>query len=115
MESGFCNKNQGIGNPSNNDWGTVTKPQTNSSWSNLSGEEKGNPSKVNWNPSWHDENDTRGHESIVRFDVADSDMDGASDTCFTLTHMNLPTRESARLHKGGWSSSLVKLEHLSDL
>ena len=68
---------------------------------------------VTFSWGWHDENDIRGHESIVRFDIADAD--GASDTRFTLTHMNLPTRESARLHKGGWSSSLVKLEHLSDL
>ena len=73
------------------------------------------PHSVTFSWGWHDENDIRGHESIVRFDVAGSDTDGASDTCFTLTHMNLPTRESARLHKGGWSSSLVKLEHLSDL
>ncbi|MBT6122324.1 MAG: SRPBCC domain-containing protein [Candidatus Puniceispirillum sp.] len=63
---------------------------------------------------WHDENDVRGHESFVRFDIEDAGVIGASDTSFTLTHMNLPTEESARLHKGGWSSSLVKLEHLSD-
>lgn len=68
---------------------------------------------VTFSWGWHDENDIHGHESIVRFDI--NDADGASDTRFTLTHMNLPTRESARLHKGGWSSSLVKLEHLSDL
>ena len=61
------------------------------------------PHSVTFSWGWYDENDKRGHESIVRFDVAGSDIDGASDTCFTLTHMNLPTRELARLHKGGWS------------
>ena len=71
------------------------------------------PHSVTFSWGWHDENDIRGHESIVRFDIADAD--DASDTRFTLTRMNLPTRESARLHKGGWSSSLFKLEHLFDL
>ena len=39
----FATKNQGIGNPSNNDWGDFTKPQTNSPWRKLSGKEKGTP------------------------------------------------------------------------
>jgi len=73
----FATKNQEIGNPSKNDWGNVTKLQTNSSWSKLSGKEKGNLStnKVNWNPSFlHDENDTspnhstRGYPLPQRFD-----------------------------------------------
>ena len=72
------------------------------------------PHAVSFSWGWHDEHDIRGHESSVRFDILAVGTANASDTRFTLTHMNLPTNESKRLHKGGWSSSLVKLEHLSD-
>ena len=71
----FATKSQGIGNPSNNDWGNVIKPRTNSPCRKLSGKEKGNLSKVNWNPSWHDEDDTspnqstRGYPLPQRFDT----------------------------------------------
>lgn len=73
------------------------------------------PHTVIFSWGWHDKDDVRGHESIVRFDIADAGEDGVMDTSFTLTHMYLPTEESLKLHKGGWSSSLVKLEHLSDV
>jgi hypothetical protein len=69
---------------------------------------------VTFSWGWHDDEDIRGHESIVRFDIVKASGDTDNEACFTLTHMKLPSKESARLHKGGWSSSLVKLEHLSD-
>jgi hypothetical protein len=69
---------------------------------------------VTFSWGWYDEDDIRGHESIVRFDIVKASDESADEACFKLTHMNLPSKESARLHKGGWSSSLVKLEHLSD-
>ena len=72
------------------------------------------PHSVTFSWGWHDEEDIRGHESIVRFDIVKASDESADEACFTLTHMSLPSKESMRLHKGGWSSSLVKLEHLSD-
>ena len=51
----FATKNQGIGNPSNNDWGNISKFQTNSIWNKVSAKDKRNASKVNWKSLWHDE------------------------------------------------------------
>ena len=56
-------KKQVIGNPPNNGWDNVTKFQTNSPWNKVSAKDKGNPSKVNWKPLWHDEDDTTPNQS----------------------------------------------------
>ena len=47
----FATKNQGIGNPLNNDWGKVSNFRTKSPWNKVSANEKGNPSKVIGNHS----------------------------------------------------------------
>jgi len=60
--------------------------------------------------AWHDENDTRGHESIVRFQIEPL----AANRCkFSLNHTGLADAESATNHDGGWTSSLSKLERLA--
>ena len=51
----FATKNQGVGNPSNNDWGNVSNFRTNSPWNNVSAKDKANPLEVNWKPLRHDE------------------------------------------------------------
>ena len=68
------------------------------------------PNFVELSWAWHDENDERGHESKVRFEVQPDDNGG---TKFTLTHTNLADDESVANHNQGWTSSLVKLEQLA--
>lgn len=69
------------------------------------------PNSVEFTWGWHDENDVRGHESHVRFEVK---PDGAGGTNFTLFHNGLVDDESAANHKIGWSSTLVKLERMAN-
>ena len=68
------------------------------------------PNSVELSWAWHDENDERGHESKVRFEVQSDDNGG---TRFTLTHSDLADDESVANHNQGWTSSLVKLEQLA--
>jgi len=63
--------------------------------------------ELNW--AWHDENDNRGHQSQVRFEVS-SIPDGG--THFRLIHSGLESQMSENNHKQGWISSLAKLERL---
>ncbi|MDD9908983.1 MAG: SRPBCC domain-containing protein [Ahrensia sp.] len=69
------------------------------------------PRSVNFTWGWHDDQDRRGHESRVRFDVA-SNPDGGCT--FTLTHSGLPDDEEAARHTSGWESSLRKLERMDE-
>jgi uncharacterized protein YndB with AHSA1/START domain len=68
------------------------------------------PISVELTWAWHDENDRRGHESHVRFEIR---PDGASACVFVLTHSGLPDEESVKNHTMGWASSLNKLERLA--
>ncbi len=68
------------------------------------------PNSVDFSWAWHDENDVRGHESSVRFEVK---SDGNGGTLFTMIHSNLPDDETAQKHNQGWSSSFTKLEKLA--
>ncbi len=68
------------------------------------------PRSVEFTWGWHDENDARGHESRVRFEIEPSDTGGA---VFRLIHSDLPDEESAANHNEGWTSSLRKLERLA--
>ena len=61
--------------------------------------------------AWHDENDDRGHESHVRFEVKN---DGRGGSIFTLIHSNLADEESVTNHNMGWTSSFKKLERMAD-
>lgn len=67
------------------------------------------PHAVEFTWAWHDENDERGHNSRVRFEVA---PDGNGGARFTMIHSGLADEESAANHEGGWGSSFVKLERL---
>ncbi|MEC9342973.1 MAG: SRPBCC domain-containing protein [Pseudomonadota bacterium] len=69
------------------------------------------PHRVELTWAWHDENDERGRESSVRFEVK---PDGAGGTRFTLVHSGLADEEAASNHEMGWTSSLRKLERLAD-
>lgn len=69
------------------------------------------PTSIEFTWGWHDENDVRGHESQVRFEV---EPDGAGGTLFTLIHAELPDDESAANHMIGWTSALVKLERMAN-
>ena len=68
------------------------------------------PKTVEFTWGWHDDQDRRGHESHVRFEVVPNAGGGAR---FVLTHSGLPDEESSRNHNEGWSSSLRKLERLA--
>lgn len=68
------------------------------------------PQSVELTWAWHDENDARGHESKVRFEVA---SDGAGGTNFSLIHSGLADEESVTNHNMGWTSSLKKLERMA--
>ena len=68
------------------------------------------PESVELTWAWHDENDRRGPESRVRFEIC---PDGNGGTLFTLTHSGLADEESKKNHEMGWTSSLRKLERLA--
>ncbi len=65
------------------------------------------PRSVSFTWAWHDETDTRGHESSVRIAIADA---GGGRSRLTLTQSGLPDEEAAENHKSGWNSTLNKLE-----
>jgi len=65
------------------------------------------PNSVGFTWAWHDETDTRGHESHVTFTV--TPLPGGRAR-LTLDHRNLPDDERGRMHEEGWTSSLRKLE-----
>ena len=68
------------------------------------------PNLVELTWAWHDEQDVRGRESRVRFEVK---PDGSKASVFTLIHTGLPDEESAKNHEMGWTSSLNKLERMA--
>ena len=68
------------------------------------------PKSVEFTWAWHDENDDRGHESQVRFEV---EGNGSGGTLFRLIHSGLADDESAENHNQGWTSSLRKLERMA--
>ncbi len=67
------------------------------------------PNSVEFTWGWHDENDQRGHESSVRFELKPNDVGG---TIFTLLHTNLPDEDTANSHADGWASALRNLKKL---
>ena len=69
------------------------------------------PRSVAFTWGWHDDEDQRGHESQVRFEVEANAGGGAR---FVMTHSGLADDESARMHNEGWTSSLLKLERLDN-
>jgi len=73
-------------------------------------EEVDPPHSVEFTWGWHDDQDNRGHESRVRFEVR-PDRQGGTE--FTLIHSGLADEESAQNHNQGWTSSLRKLEAMA--
>ncbi len=69
------------------------------------------PNAVEFTWGWHDENDDRGHDSHVRFEVR---PDGSGGTEFIVIHTGLADEESAANHNMGWTSALTKLERLAN-
>ena len=67
------------------------------------------PNSVEFTWAWHDDDDQRGHDSKVRFEISG---DGNGGTKFLLIHSGLEDEDSAKNHNTGWTSSLVKLERL---
>ena len=57
---------------------------------------------------WEDDEDWANHISIVTVELEDA----AGGTELRLTHERLPNEESCRGHRGGWNSTLDKLEKL---
>lgn len=55
---------------------------------------------------WHDENDRRGHESHVIFEVSPH----GGKARLRLIHRDLPDVETAQKHTQGWLSSLTCLD-----
>lgn len=69
------------------------------------------PASVGFTWAWHDEADTRGAESHVTIKLVPAQNGG---TRLELTHTDLADDEIAKNHEQGWSSSLRKLEKLSN-
>ncbi len=67
------------------------------------------PNSVEFTWGWHDDEDKRGHESVVRFEIG---PDGAGGTRLLMIHTNLADDESAASHDSGWTSTFKKLERL---
>ncbi|MEH6404782.1 MAG: SRPBCC domain-containing protein [Sneathiella sp.] len=65
------------------------------------------PNSVEFTWGWHNDEDVRGIETVVRFEVSENRAGG---TDFLLIHSGLTNEESAENHGKGWSSSLRKLE-----
>lgn len=65
------------------------------------------PKSVEFTWGWHNDEDERGLETVVRFEVR---RNRAGGTDFLLIHSGLTNEESAENHGKGWSSSLRKLE-----
>lgn len=68
------------------------------------------PRSVEFTWGWHDDQDERGPESRVRFEV---EPDGQGGSRFQLIHSGLADDESAANHEWGWSSALRKLEKMA--
>ena len=69
------------------------------------------PNTVEFTWRWHDENDIRGHESRVRFEVRKNQNGG---TQFIMTHAGLESDEFAQKHNQGWNSTFNKLDLLDE-
>ena len=68
------------------------------------------PHSVEFTWAWHDENDVRGHDSTVRFEVRSN---GSGGTRFTIVHSGLYDEDSVANHQIGWTSTFKKLERIA--
>jgi uncharacterized protein YndB with AHSA1/START domain len=60
--------------------------------------------------AWHDDDDQRGHESHVTFEVEQTGK-GAR---LTLIHLALDSVDAAQGHSRGWLSTFAKLDYFLD-
>ena len=67
------------------------------------------PNSVRFTWGWHDENDKRGHESVVKLEVKPN---GDGGSILRIVHSGLADEESKANHKDGWTSTLNKLERM---
>ena len=68
------------------------------------------PTALAFTWAWHDENDARGEETIVRITLSKA----ANNTTRLQLHQSTFSNEEARNnHKEGWTSSLRKLDQLA--
>ncbi len=65
------------------------------------------PNRIAFTWAWHDEDDARGHESLVTIDIS---ADDENTTRFVLTQRSFVSDESRVQHNEGWVSCLRKLE-----
>ena len=63
------------------------------------------PDSLEFTWAWHDENDERGHDSKVRFEVKAVE-DG---THFKMIHSGLANEDSVNGHEQGWTSAYRKV------
>ena len=68
------------------------------------------PRAVEFTWAWHDENDVRGHNSTVRFEV---DSNGSGGARLTMIHSGLADEDSVANHQIGWTSTFTKLERIA--
>ncbi len=68
------------------------------------------PHSVEFTWGWHNDEDVRGYESRVRFEI---EPDGETGSRFRLIHSGLADETSATNHSRGWTSMLGKLERLA--
>lgn len=71
------------------------------------------PRSVGFTWAWHDEDDKRGNESHVTFNIESTET-GAR---LTIDHRNLPSDDAAANHERGWiTSPMLRLDrHLASL
>lgn len=69
---------------------------------------EGGEGSVGFTWAWHDDNDARGPESHVIFEVSPH----GGKARLRLIHRNLASQESAQEHSKGWLSTLRKLDGL---
>ena len=67
------------------------------------------PNSVEFTWAWHNEEDQRGDESVVRFLI---EPNGNNRSMLTLIQTGLQGGKSRSNHNEGWTSSLRKLERL---
>lgn len=69
------------------------------------------PHSVEFTWAWHDENNVRGHNSTVRFEISSN---GSGGTKFTMVHSGLADEDSVANHQIGWVSTFKKLQRLAN-
>lgn len=91
-------------------WTLTMRGDDTGSLHKVSGEiiEFSSPHRLRYSWAWHDDDDQRGHESEVSF-LIEPDGDGVK---LTMRHIGLESEESLEDHRGGWESTMTKLDRI---